>query len=143
MAVNAEERLQKILDEDTEARHAWETHRKLKDDPRVTKVGAFLRKTSLDELPQLWNVFKGEMTLVGPRPILPDETHFFDSRQYSLYCSVRPGITGLWQVTGRNNTSFKRRVELDCWYISNWNIWHDVVILFKTVTAVLCKRGVY
>lgn len=143
MAVDAESKLQNILDNDPEAKEIWETHRKLKNDPRVTLVGKILRKTSVDELPQLWNIFCGQMAIVGPRPILPDETTFFKTDQYKLYCSVRPGVTGLWQVSGRNDTSFERRVYLDSWYVRNWSIWHDIVIIFKTFTAVLCKRGVY
>ncbi len=143
MAVDAEERLEQLLQSNPEARSAWDTHRKLSNDPRVTKIGGVLRKLSLDELPQLWNVFKGDMAIVGPRPILPDEKEFFDKRQFRLYCSVRPGITGLWQVTGRNNTSFKKRVELDAWYITNWNIWHDIVILFKTVFIVIKRSGIH
>lgn len=143
MAVDAEARLQAILEQDAKAKEVWKTHRKLKEDPRVTSVGKILRKTSMDELPQLWNVLRGDMSLVGPRPILLDETHFFRKDQYDAYCSVRPGVTGLWQVSGRNDTDFMHRVHLDSWYVRNWGLWHDIVILIKTVLIVLLRKGVY
>ncbi|MDB2415450.1 undecaprenyl-phosphate galactose phosphotransferase WbaP [Rickettsiales bacterium] len=143
MAVDAEARLKSLLDNDREAKKIWKTHRKLQNDPRVTRVGSFIRKTSIDELPQLFNVLKGEMSLVGPRPILPDEVEFFDDSQLSGYISARPGVTGLWQVSGRNEVSFKHRVRLDSWYVNNWSIWCDIVIIFKTVMVLIRGRGAY
>lgn len=143
MIPDAEKVLHELLESDPEAKALWETHRKMKNDPRVTKIGRFLRKSSLDELPQLINTIKGEMSLVGPRPILPDETEFFNKMQLANYYSVRPGITGLWQVSGRNDTSFKQRVHLDEWYVTNWSIWHDIVILLKTVSVIVKRSGAY
>jgi lipopolysaccharide/colanic/teichoic acid biosynthesis glycosyltransferase len=105
-------------------------------------VGAFLRKTSLDELPQLWNVLWGEMSLVGPRPIVTAEIPKYDER-YELYRRVRPGITGLWQVSGRNNTTYAERVEFDAYYIRNWSPWLDAYILARTVKTVLLREGAY
>lgn len=115
---------------------------KLKDDPRVTKVGKILRRTSLDELPQLLNVLYGNMSLVGPRPLLPSEVDvYLDGLFY--YAQVNPGITGLWQISGRSKTSFQDRGRLDSWYIKNWSIWYDIVILIKTVGVVLNRNGAY
>lgn len=115
---------------------------KLKNDPRVTGVGRFLRRTSLDELPQLLNVFLGEMSLVGPRPLLPRETSHYGS-PLMLYCQVRPGITGLWQVSGRSNTTFADRAAADKRYISAWSFWFDAIILMKTVGVLLNRDGAY
>lgn len=143
MCSNAEEVLHELLASDAQAKAAWETHRKLKKDPRVTKVGSILRKTSLDELPQLINVLKGDMSLVGPRPILEDEKEFFEEEQYRAYCSAKPGITGLWQVSGRNETTYKQRVHLDTWYVKNWSLYHDIVILFKTIGVIFQRLGAY
>lgn len=120
----------------------WEKYRKLACDPRVTtRTARFIRKASIDELPQLWNVLLGDMSLVGPRPILEDETHYFDNKMMKEYLSVRPGVTGLWQVSGRNNTSFDRRVKWDSWYVRNWSLWEDIVILIKTPIVLLTRRG--
>ncbi|CUA83336.1 Undecaprenyl-phosphate galactose phosphotransferase, WbaP/exopolysaccharide biosynthesis polyprenyl glycosylphosphotransferase [Gulbenkiania indica] len=137
MRVDAEAALERLLQEDTDARAEWAAFRKLRNDPRVTRLGVFLRKTSLDELPQLFNVLLGEMSLVGPRPRLPDET---DSMYYR---AVRPGITGLWQVSGRNLLAYEERLALDAWYVRNWNVWADIAILFKTVRTVLLREGAY
>jgi len=115
-------------------------HRKVKKDPRITKFGHFLRLTSLDELPQIFNVFKGDMSLVGPRPILPDEKSFYRNRGALLF-SVKPGITGLWQVSGRSDLPFEGRVDLELYYAQNWSFWLDLRILFKTVAVVLFGRG--
>jgi Undecaprenyl-phosphate galactose phosphotransferase WbaP len=117
------------------------TH-KLKDDPRITKIGNFLRKTSLDELPQLWNVIMGEMSLVGPRPITDSEVDKYDE-VYAQYCRVRPGITGLWQVSGRSLTTYEKRVELDASYVRNWSPWYDIFILVRTVKTVLFREGAF
>ncbi|TNF61208.1 MAG: UDP-phosphate galactose phosphotransferase, partial [Burkholderiales bacterium] len=111
-------------------------------DPRVSKVGRLLRRTSLDELPQLFNVLRGEMSLVGPRPIVRDElARYGDDAQY--YLMVRPGITGLWQVSGRNDVDYEQRVYLDTWYVKNWSLWYDIAILFKTLRVVLRRQGAY
>jgi undecaprenyl-phosphate galactose phosphotransferase len=118
----------------------WAATRKLADDPRVTRVGRFLRRTSLDELPQLLNVLRLEMSLVGPRPIVEGEVAFY-GENIALYYATRPGITGLWQVSGRSNTTYARRVELDVWYVNNWTVWHDITLLLKTIPAVLGRQG--
>jgi len=118
----------------------YEKNRKVDQDPRITKFGNFLRTTSLDELPQLFNVIKGELSLVGPRPILPQEVKFSPSRTALLH-SVKSGVTGLWQVSGRSNLSFEERIELELFYAQNWSLWLDVKILFKTIGVVLFKRG--
>lgn len=118
----------------------YEIHRKVKNDPRITKFGAFLRKTSLDELPQLFNVLKGDLSLVGPRPILPQEVKFGEGKAALLH-SVKSGVTGLWQVSGRSNLSFDERIELELYYAQNWSFWLDVKILFKTILVVINKKG--
>jgi undecaprenyl-phosphate galactose phosphotransferase len=143
MHKDAEERLKKLLKENKEAKREWETSFKLKNDPRVTKIGKFLRKTSLDELPQIFNVLKGDMSLVGPRPVIREEIekYYGDFAQY--YYMVKPGITGLWQVSGRSDTDYDKRVRLDTWYVLNWSLWLDLVILIKTVEAVLKGKGAY
>ncbi|USN97232.1 MAG: sugar transferase [Candidatus Nomurabacteria bacterium] len=120
--------------------HEWETTQKLKDDPRITPLGKFLRRTSLDELPQLINVLQGKLSLIGPRAITKEElTRYKTSRDKFL--SVKPGITGLWQVSGRSNLSYEDRVKLDVYYIQNWSIWLDIKILFKTIGVVLKRSG--
>ncbi len=132
--------LEHTLLNDAAAAIEWATTRKLRNDPRVTQVGAFLRKTSLDELPQLLNVLRLEMSLVGPRPIVDDEIeHYGDDIAY--YYATRPGLTGLWQVSGRSSTTYKQRVQLDVRYVENWTLWRDIVILAKTVPAVLKRTG--
>jgi undecaprenyl-phosphate galactose phosphotransferase len=124
------------------ARVEWEQDHKLKDDPRITRIGAWLRKTSLDELPQLLNVLRGEMSLVGPRPVVAEElARYGDNIVY--YVESTPGLTGLWQVSGRNDLDYRRRVHLDCWYVKNWSLWSDLVILIKTPRAVLRGNGAY
>jgi Undecaprenyl-phosphate galactose phosphotransferase WbaP len=120
----------------------WQRNRKLKNDPRVTPVGKWLRRLSLDELPQLWNVLSGQMSLVGPRPIMADEIDRY-GRGYELYSRVRPGITGLWQVSGRNNTTYEERVAFDEYYVRNWSVWLDAYLLVCTVKAVLTADGAY
>ncbi|OGW47293.1 MAG: hypothetical protein A2078_16545 [Nitrospirae bacterium GWC2_57_9] len=141
MYKDAEERLKKILSSDPNARSEWERSWKLKDDPRITRIGRLLRKTSLDELPQLFNVLKGDMSLVGPRPVVKEEIDLHYKNSAALCFSVLPGITGLWQVSGRSDTSYEQRVSLDSWYVRNWNLWLDIVIILKTVTAVFKKEG--
>ena len=140
MYADADERLQAILDSDPERRAEWEANFKLADDPRVTPLGRFLRKTSIDEFPQLFNVFAGDMALVGPRPIVDKEVPYYGTA-YDTFASVKPGITGLWQASGRSDTDYARRVALDTYYVLNWSPWMDVWILFRTVGAVLFMRG--
>ncbi len=144
MVVNAEAALQSYLDSNPEALAEWKRDLKLKHDPRVIPgIGNFLRRTSLDELPQLLNVLMGEMSLVGPRPIYTDiEVNKFEE-MYPLYLRVRPGLTGLWQVSGRNNTSYEDRVRLDSYYVRNWSLWLDYYILLRTVRTVLLREGSY
>ncbi len=143
MVTDAEERLAKWRDEGAEewARYT-RSNFKLHDDPRVTRAGRWLRETSLDELPQLWNVLLGEMSLVGPRPLLEREIPDY-GKTIRLYRQVRPGITGLWQVSGRSQTEFRDRARYDEWYIKNWALWYDIVFLFKTVAVVWNRRGAY
>lgn len=142
MRDNAEEELEKTLRENPGMRAEWEESQKLKNDPRITQVGRFLRKFSLDELPQLWNVLRGEMSLVGPRPCMEDQVSFYGDN-FDLYTAVLPGITGLWQVSGRNTTTYAERVRLDAYYVRNWSIWMDIYILFKTFWVVLKHDGAY
>lgn len=142
MVPNADEILEKCLSENPVLLQEWETNHKLKNDPRVTKIGRFLRKTSLDELPQLFNIFSGEMSLVGPRPIVEDEVRFYKD-SFKLYTQVLPGLTGLWQISGRSNTSYERRVLLDNYYIRHWSIWMDFHILARTVWVVIKRVGAY
>lgn len=142
MFQDAEEQLQEILTNNEVIRKEWEQSWKIKADPRVTRIGAFLRKTSLDELPQLINILKGEMSLVGPRPYLPKELDSLENHKEMIF-SVHPGITGLWQVSGRSNTSYDNRIALDAWYIRNWNLWLDVVILLKTIKVVFKREGAW
>ena len=142
MVMNSKEMLDDLLARDPEARAEWERDFKLKNDPRITKSGAFLRKTSLDELPQLFNVLKGEMSLVGPRPIVQEELarygEFIDD-----YLMVKPGITGMWQVNGRSDTTYDERVQMDSWYVRNWNVWLDFMLLWRTIKAVVAGKGAY
>lgn len=140
MYADADERLKAILDSDPVRRAEWERNFKLADDPRVTAVGRFLRRSSLDEFPQLFNVFVGEMALVGPRPIVEGEVASY-GEDYATFSSVKPGITGLWQVSGRSDTDYARRVALDVHYILNWSPWLDIWVLKKTLAAVLMMRG--
>ena len=140
MYLDADERLRNILAQDSSAAEEWKKNFKLKNDPRVTPLGRFLRRTSLDELPQLFNVLAGEMALVGPRPIVEEEKAYYGDR-YALLSSVKPGMTGLWQVSGRSGTDYARRVALDAQYILNWSPWMDIWVLFRTVVAVLTMRG--
>lgn len=142
MYKNSKELLDNLLATDHEARVEWEKDFKLKNDPRVTKVGRFLRKTSLDELPQLLNVVMGQMSLVGPRPIIDDEVSRYQDDFY-YYKLVHPGITGLWQISGRNDIDYTQRVRLDVCYIKNWSLWYDFVILLKTFQVVMQRSGAY
>jgi Undecaprenyl-phosphate galactose phosphotransferase WbaP len=142
MRMNGEDLLKSALAQDGSMREEWLRNRKLRRDPRLTRVGRMLRRASLDELPQLWNVLLGEMSLVGPRPIVEEEIATY-GRSFSLYCRVAPGITGLWQVSGRNAISVPERVRLDSYYVHNWSPWLDLHILARTARAVLSGQGAY
>ena len=140
MCIDAEEKLKEILANDPVRAEEWEKDRKFTDDPRVTKFGKILRKTSLDELPQLWNIFKGEMSFVGPRPVTEPELAKY--KQFSEYVlSVKPGLSGMWQISGRSNTGYEERINLDTYYIQNWSIWLDLWIIIKTVGVVIIGKG--
>lgn len=142
MQVDAELRLRELLAKDPAVRAEWEREFKLRNDPRITPIGQILRRTSLDELPQLLNVIRGEMSLVGPRPVIQSElARYGDDVDYFLM--VRPGMTGLWQVSGRNDVNYDTRVYLDTWYVKNWSLWYDIAILFKTIKVVLRREGAY
>ncbi|MHB8985407.1 MAG: undecaprenyl-phosphate galactose phosphotransferase WbaP [Eubacteriales bacterium] len=142
MISNAQEILSDVLVKDPCLQSEWENNYKLKNDPRITGMGNFLRRTSLDELPQIFNVFKGEMSLVGPRPITETEVPYFDYHITDFYL-VRPGITGYWQVSGRSEMDYPRRVELESWYVRNWSLWLDITLLIRTLAVVMGGRGAY
>ena len=142
MVSNSDEVLKRYLAANPLAYQEWLETRKLKRDPRMTPVGAFLRRYSIDELPQLFNVLRGEMSIVGPRPIVEDEVHRYGAT-FELYKSVSPGLTGLWQVSGRNNTSYPQRVAFDEYYVRNWSVWMDLYILSRTLKAVVGSEGAY
>lgn len=142
MKENGEPLLAAYLQEYPEEITNYEIYHKYENDPRITKIGSFLRKTSLDELPQIFNVLKGEMSLIGPRPYMGDEKVKIGEKA-DMILSVKPGITGLWQVSGRSDIDFQSRVEIDVWYVRNWSIWNDIVILIKTVQVVLLRKGSY
>ncbi len=140
MYADAGRLLTQLLQKDSNLRAEWERDHKLRNDPRITRLGRFLRQNSLDELPQLWNVLRGEMSLIGPRPIVDTETSKY-KEGYELYRRVKPGMSGLWQVGGRSKTSYEVRVQMDTYYVRNWSVWLDLVILGRTVGAVLFRRG--
>lgn len=142
MVQNADQELQKYLDKFPELNTEWLATQKLKQDPRLTGLGALLRKTSLDELPQLWNIIIGDMSLVGPRPIVESEIKKY-GKCFKYYIQVRPGLTGLWQVSGRNDTTYEYRVELDEHYVRNRSLKLDLQILLKTIKVVLRQDGAY
>ena len=142
MCVDADQKLKDLLENNPKARAEWERDFKLKDDPRITRSGAFLRKTSLDELPQLFNVLKGEMSLVGPRPIIQAEVSRYGKYIWDYYL-VRPGVTGMWQTSGRSDVEYDERVQMDTWYVRNWNVWFDVVLIWRTFGVVLKRKGAY
>lgn len=142
MCANAEQKLHEYLDKNPDLLDEWRRDHKLRVDPRVTWIGKVLRTTSFDEMPQLWNVLLGEMSLVGPRPIVADEVGKYGDF-YSVYKKVLPGITGFWQVSGRSNTSYEYRVSLDAYYVRNWSVWFDFYILAKTIKVVLFRHGAY
>ncbi|MEM7327215.1 MAG: sugar transferase [Pseudomonadota bacterium] len=140
MVMDADEQLRLLLERDPEARREWESTQKLKNDPRITPLGRFLRKSSLDELPQLINILRGEMSIVGPRPIVQSEIEKYGPF-YPSYAAVRPGLTGLWQVNGRSDTEYDQRVQLDRAYAENWSMRSDMAIVAKTIPALLFSRG--
>lgn len=142
MVVDSQNRLEELLASDPAIRREWEVNRKLKNDPRITPIGRFLRQSSLDELPQLINVLRGEMSLVGPRPVIASELALYGD-YIQLYLSARPGLTGMWQVSGRNDCSYEKRVELDSNYVRNWRFSMDIYILLRTIFAVVQCRGSY
>jgi Undecaprenyl-phosphate galactose phosphotransferase WbaP len=142
MVYNADEILENYLSTNQEYFVEWEKTHKIKNDPRITRVGKFLRRTSLDELPQLINVLKGEMSLAGPRPIVQDEIKLYKDG-YNLYTQVLPGVSGLWQVSGRSDASYEYRVALDAYYIRHWSIWMDIYIFIRTVWVVIKRSGAY
>ncbi len=144
MYIDADKKLKEILEKDPKAKEEWEKTFKLKNDPRVTPIGKFLRKTSLDELPQFFNVLKGDMSVVGPRPVVEDELEKFYKEEAELYKSVRPGITGYWQVEGRNDIEdYKERVKMDVWYIKNQSFLLDLKIILKTIKVIFSGKGAY
>lgn len=142
MRTDAEQLLNEHLQSNPDLQAEWEQNHKLRSDPRITRVGYFLRKTSLDELPQLWNVLRGEMSLIGPRPIVDVEVPKY-GKDYELYKRIRPGISGLWQVSGRSDTSYGERVAIDSYYVRNWSVWLDLVLLARTIKTVVFSRGAY
>jgi Undecaprenyl-phosphate galactose phosphotransferase WbaP len=142
MYENADQVFEETLANNPQMKEEWDHFQKLKDDPRITRVGRFLRKFSLDEFPQLWNVWKGEMSLIGPRPILIDQRKLYGT-PIKLYIQVAPGMTGFWQISGRNGTTFHQRAALDTEYIQRWSLWLDIFILFKTIKIVLERNGAF
>ena len=142
MVTNADQMLEKILAEHPDMRKEWERDRKFTNDPRVTKLGKILRKTSLDELPQLWNILCGEMSFVGPRPVTESELDRYG--KYSQFIlSVQPGLSGMWQISGRSDTGYEERITLDTYYIQNWSVWIDIWIIIKTFWVVIKGKGFY
>ena len=142
MIPNAEQVLQELLRSSPENLREWRESHKLRDDPRITRFGTFLRKSSMDELPQLWNVLKGEMSLVGPRPIVEDELERYGNK-VMFYMSVKPGMTGLWQILGRSNVTYSRRVSLDTWYVRKQCLLFDAWILMRTAVVVFRRVGAH
>ena len=137
---DADKKLEALLASDAQLALEWRTNFKLNNDPRITPLGRFLRKSSLDELPQLFNVIRGEMAIIGPRPIVEAEKEYY-GEAYEAMSMVKPGISGYWQISGRSDVSYERRVELDLFYVFNWSIWFDLYIMMMTVVEVLRCRG--
>lgn len=142
MVKNADRQLEKYLKENPQMASEWKKTQKLHDDPRVTRIGHFLRKSSLDELPQIFNILKGDMSLVGPRPIVDSEIEKY-GKMYSEYCEMTPGLTGLWQVSGRNDATYDRRLACDHYYLHNWSLKLDLMILLKTIPVAFQGFGAY
>jgi len=143
MYMDADKKLKEILENDSRAREEWEQNFKLKNDPRVTPIGKFLRKTSLDELPQFINVLKGEMSVVGPRPVTEEELKNFYKEKAIIYEKVKPGVTGYWQVEGRSDTNYEERIAMDEWYVKNQSFWLDLKIILKTIKVMITGKGAY
>lgn len=142
MYKDAQDRLQQVLDNDPAAAAEWAEFQKLRNDPRVTPVGRFLRKSSLDELPQLLNIVRGEMSVIGPRPVTASEMQRYGA-DLPYYTAVRPGVLGLWQVRGRNTLTYPQRVAFDVQYVKTWSVWQDVKIILMAIPVVLLGRGAY
>jgi undecaprenyl-phosphate galactose phosphotransferase len=142
MVANSQQVLEEIFETNPDLQDKWEEDFKLKDDPRITKLGKILRQTSLDELPQLFNVLKCEMSLVGPRPIVKGEIHKF-GQHIKEYLMVLPGMTGLWVNSGRNDVDYDERVQMEAWYVHNWSLWMDISLLFRTIPVVFGRKGAY
>jgi Undecaprenyl-phosphate galactose phosphotransferase WbaP len=142
MVVDADEVLRRYLEECPRDREEWARCQKLKNDPRITRIGRLLRRTSLDELPQVWNVLRGQMTLIGPRPIIESEIARYGEK-FAVYVQATPGLSGLWQVSGRNNTTYEERVEMDVYYIEHASLRLDLYILARTVVVVISGQGAY
>lgn len=142
MVIDAQERLAKILETNPEAKEEWDRNHKLQNDPRITSIGKIIRRASIDEFPQLLNIIKGEMSLVGPRPIVDAEVEKY-GEDYDRVFSIMPGLTGLWQVSGRSDTNYEERVAYDTYYLQSWSVWLDLWIIFKTFSAVLKGKGAY
>ena len=140
MYQGADAALETMLENNPQMRKEWQKNFKLENDPRITPLGKLLRKTSLDELPQFWNVLKGDIAIIGPRPIVEEEKHYYGER-FKIFSAVKPGITGLWQVSGRNELDYEERVNLDVFYVTNWRLWMDYYIFLKTFIIVLSRRG--
>jgi undecaprenyl-phosphate galactose phosphotransferase len=143
MVKNSDQILKELLESDPQAQEEWNRDFKLKNDPRITRIGRFIRKTSLDELPQLWNVVRGEMSIVGPRPVVREELDLYYAAARKHYLSVSPGLTGLWQVSGRNDMSYEDRVALDRHYVETWNVFRDFMIVMSTVGVMFKRTGAY
>lgn len=143
MYADADQRLKDLLASDPTLKAEWERNFKLKNDPRVTPFGAFLRKTSLDELPQFWNVLKGDLSVVGPRPVVREEVEKHFGEKASKILSIRPGLTGLWQVSGRSDISYQKRIALDEIYIDQRSLWLDITLIARTIPAMISSRGAY
>jgi Undecaprenyl-phosphate galactose phosphotransferase WbaP len=142
MVIDADKQLEKILAENPEMRAEWEKDRKFTNDPRVTKIGKILRKTSIDEIPQFFNILTGEMSFIGPRPVTEPELAKYGKKS-DFILSVQPGLSGMWQISGRSDTGYEERVTLDSYYIQNWSVWLDIWIIIKTVYVVLRGKGAY
>jgi undecaprenyl-phosphate galactose phosphotransferase len=143
MRLDAEEELKRILSKDTKLREEWDTYYKLKDDPRIQGIGKFLRKTSLDEFPQFWNVLKGDLSVVGPRPVTQDEIDKYFREKASKILSIKPGLTGMWQTSGRNLLTFEERIKLEEEYIDRQSFLLDLRIILKTISHIFFARGAF
>jgi Undecaprenyl-phosphate galactose phosphotransferase WbaP len=142
MVIDADQKLKQLLAKDKNAKEEWEKNQKLKNDPRITVIGKLMRKTSIDEIPQFINIIKGEMSLVGPRPIVANEIKKYGDDFYRIF-SVKPGLTGLWQVSGRSDTNYADRVSFDTYYLQSWSVWLDLWIIYKTFGVILQRKGAY